>query len=136
MECVLADTGSDADTKDMIEGVAIRRQREPERYGCLVDEASAVISSARQSLQAGDMLEVGRLMDENHRLLQAIETPSREQDELVAIARRLGALGAKETGAGGGGYVVALTPGRDRQQAVASGIEALGYSVLRIAVGT
>ena len=60
-------------------------------------------------------------MDENHELLQQIGVSSNELDRLVNIARRNGAYGAKMTGGGLGGSMVALTPGRGLQTVVAEG---------------
>jgi mevalonate kinase len=54
---------------------------------------------------------------------------------LVDIARTQGAFGAKLTGGGGGGCMVALTPGKDLQENVAKAIENAGYEVLRTRIG-
>ena len=74
-------------------------------------------------------------MDRNHKLLQAIEVSNDELDRLVGIARDNGALGAKLTGGGLGGYMVALTPDADVQEKVASAIEEAGYEALRTTIG-
>ena len=74
-------------------------------------------------------------MDRNHKLLQDIEVSCKELDLLVEIAREQGALGAKLTGGGLGGYMVALTPGEVLQEAVASAMEKEGFSVLRTKIG-
>jgi mevalonate kinase len=74
-------------------------------------------------------------MNENHRLLQEIEVSSMELDLLVDIARKNGAFGAKLTGGGGGGCMVALTPGEELQEKVAAAIEKEGYEVLRTKIG-
>ena len=54
---------------------------------------------------------------------------------LVDVARNQGAFGAKLTGGGGGGCMVALTPGKDLQNKVADAIKTLGFEVLRTKVG-
>ena len=82
-----------------------------------------------------DLPEVGHLMDENHRLLRAIEVSCPELEHLAQLARSHGALGAKQTGAAGGGCVLALTPGRDLQQRVAASLQAKGFAVLKTRVG-
>ena len=51
---------------------------------------------------------LGALMNANHRLLQRLEISTQELDEMVALARDSGALGAKLTGGGGGGAVICL----------------------------
>jgi mevalonate kinase len=74
-------------------------------------------------------------MDENHRLLQEIEVSCKELDYLVELAIKEGALGAKMTGGGGGGCMLALTPGKKLQEKVASAMEKESYEVLRTKIG-
>ncbi len=74
-------------------------------------------------------------MNENHTLLQCIEVSSKELDFLVDLARNNGALGAKLTGGGGGGCMVALTPGKTLQEKVAQAMEKEGFKVLRTKIG-
>ena len=64
-----------------------------------------------------------------------INLSSRELDLLVDIARKNGAFGAKLTGGGGGGCMVALTPGKELQEKVAAAIEKEGFEVLRTKIG-
>jgi mevalonate kinase len=74
-------------------------------------------------------------MNENHKLLQQIEVSSRELDFLVKLSRDQGALGAKLTGGGLGGNIIALTPGRDLQDDVANAIEKEGFQTLKTVIG-
>jgi len=74
-------------------------------------------------------------MNENHGLLQEIEVSCKELDQLVDLARRQGAFGAKLTGGGGGGCMFALTPTKTLQEAVAQTIEKAGCEVLRTKIG-
>ncbi|MEM2875257.1 MAG: mevalonate kinase [Candidatus Hadarchaeales archaeon] len=135
VEIVMANTGLVANTEAAVRGVRERRERYPERYARIFREAEELVHAARKALLAHDMAEVGRLMDENHRLLQEIEVSCRELDELVSIARESGAYGAKLTGGGLGGNVVALTPGMELQEKVARAIEKEGYEALRTRIG-
>ena len=132
---VLADTGIVADTKVMIEGVAERRAKDPGKYDPIIEQAKQLIHSAKEALLDFNLSQVGRLMDENHRLLQAIEVSCPKLDYLVDLARKKGALGAKQTGGGGGGCMVALTPGLKLQEKVAQAFEAEGFAVLRPCIG-
>jgi mevalonate kinase len=90
---------------------------------------------AREALEGFDLRTVGELMDENHAQLQAIGVSCEELDRLVELARDYGALGAKLTGGGLGGYMVALTPGRELQEEVARAIEREGFEALRTRIG-
>jgi mevalonate kinase len=74
-------------------------------------------------------------MNENHKLLQQIEVSSRELDFMVKLAREHGAYGAKLTGGGLGGNMIALTPGRKLQEEVATAIEKEGFQTLRTRIG-
>jgi len=74
-------------------------------------------------------------MNENHGLLQEIEVSCKELDYLINLAREQGAFGAKLTGGGGGGCMVALTPGKELQEAVATAMEKEGFKVLRAKIG-
>ena len=74
-------------------------------------------------------------MDKNHELLQEIEVSSKELDFLVELAKENGAYGAKMTGGGLGGYMVALTPGKELQENVARAIEKEGFYALRTRIG-
>ena len=135
VEIVMGNTGKVADTTAAVAGVGERRERFPEKYAKLFEEASEMAATAREALDAGDLERVGKLMDDNHRLLQQIEVSSVELDLLVDVARRNGALGAKMTGGGLGGNMVALTPGKELQERVAKAIEAEGFSALRTRIG-
>ncbi|MCI0497617.1 MAG: mevalonate kinase [Thermoplasmata archaeon] len=135
VEIVMGNTGKVADTTAAVAGVRERRQADPERYGRIFVKAGTLVERARGSLEANDMGAIGKLMDENHRLLQEIEVSSPELDLLVDVARENGAIGAKMTGGGLGGNIVALTPGKRLQEKVARAIEEAGFEALRTRIG-
>jgi len=135
VEIVIGNTGIVANTKAMVAGVGERKKRNPEKYGALFRQAEDLAFTARKALEAFDLKHVGKLMNENHRLLQEIEVSCKELDYLVDLAREQGAFGAKMTGGGGGGCMVALTPEKDLQEAVAAAMENEGFKVLRTNIG-
>ncbi len=135
VEIVIGSTGKVANTKAMVEGVAERKKQNPQKYDPLFKRAEEIAVEGKTALEAGDLKKVGELMNENHALLQGIEVSSKELDMLVDIARNQGALGAKLTGGGGGGCMVALTPGKELQEKVAVVIEKAGFQVLRTKIG-
>ena len=75
--------------------------------GRLADEAAAALAK-------GDVDGLGRIFDLAHGLLAAVRVSSPELETLVHAARAAGAVGAKLTGAGGGGAVIALAPAHER----------------------
>jgi mevalonate kinase len=135
VEIVIGSTGKVANTKAMVAGVAERKKKNPAKYDQIFKQAENLAHAGRKALESYDLKKVGELVNENHRLLQEIEVSSRELDLLVDIARKNGAFGAKLTGGGGGGCMVALTPSKELQEKVASAIEKEGYEVLRTKIG-
>ncbi len=135
VEIVIGSTGKVANTKAMVEGVAERKRKNPQKYNPLFKQAEALAIAGKKALMDYDLKKVGELMNENHRLLQEIEVSSKELDFLVNIAREQDAFGAKLTGGGGGGCMVALTPGKALQEKVAKAMEKLGFEVLRTKIG-
>jgi mevalonate kinase len=135
VEIVICSTGKVANTKAMVEGVAERKKANPAKYDLLFSQAGALAVAGRSALEAGKLEEVGELMNENHRILQEIGVSSVELDHLVDVARKQGAIGAKLTGGGGGGCMVALTPGKTLQEKVANAFKAEGLEVLATKIG-
>ena len=136
VEIVMGNTGKVADTKAVVGGVKERKEKDPEKYERLFKNADQLARDARKYLDAFDLEKVGVCMNENHTLLQEIGVSSPELDALVGVARDAGALGAKLTGTGRGGYMVALTPGRDLQDRVAEEIGRKGFQALSTTIGT
>jgi len=135
VEILIGNTGIVANTKAMVAGVAERKKENPQKYGALFHQAEDLAFKARKALEAFDLKQVGELMNKNHLLLQEIEVSCRELDHLVDLAREQGAYGAKLTGGGGGGCMVALTPGKDLQEAVAAAMKNEGFKVLKTKIG-
>jgi len=104
---VIGFDGGAGDTGELVAGV--RKLRE--EYDFAADTVSGIgdlVRRGERALAEGDLEELGRLMDFNHGLLEALGVSSRSLDNMVWAARDAGALGAKLTGAGGGGCIVAL----------------------------
>jgi mevalonate kinase len=135
VEIVIGSTGKVANTKAMVEGVAERKNKDPQKYNPIFKRAEELAYEGRAALEFYNLKKVGDLMNENHRLLQEIEVSSKELDLIVDLARKQGAIGAKLTGGGGGGCMVALTPGKELQGKVASGIKNFGFEVLSTKIG-
>jgi len=135
VEVVMGNTGVVTDTKAAVAGVRERKEKYPEKYAKIFKEAEDLAYKARKALESYDLKAVGKYMDENHKQLQGIELSCKELDFLVDIARKHGAIGAKLTGGGLGGNMVALTPGRELQEKVARAIEKEGFEVLRTKIG-
>ena len=135
VEIVMGNTGIVSDTSVVVGGVRERRGKEPEKYDQIFKNAEQLVYDARKQLEAFNLDSVGAHMNEDHALLQQIGVSCGELDSLVSLARDNGAMGAKMTGTGKGGYMVALTPGGETQERVARAFEAKGFQALRTTIG-
>jgi mevalonate kinase len=105
---LIADTGTASSTKEVVSDLRRRYQADPEQYAPTLDRIGEIVPAARACIERGQEEELGRLMDENHALLQRLGVSCAELDRLVEVARGEGALGAKMSGAGWGGNMIAL----------------------------
>jgi mevalonate kinase len=135
VEIVLGNTGMVANTKAAVAGVKERKEESPEEYEEIFGDAFDLILQARRDIENFDMKDLGRLMNRNHELLQEIEVSNDKLDYLVDLARSKGAWGAKMTGGGLGGYMLALTPGKELQDDVALAIQEEGYRAVKATIG-
>ena len=104
----IADTGIESQTKDVVGDLQRRFEANPDRYQPLCEGVGEIVINARSALEQGETHIVGQLMNENHTLLQEMGVSCPELDRLVLAAREGGALGAKLSGAGWGGNMIAL----------------------------
>lgn len=104
-------TGIPASTRTMVEAVARLREQKPEMVQKAFSAIEALVRNARLALEAGDVVGLGRLLDFGQMLLSGLLVSTEEIETLCRLAREAGALGAKLTGGGGGGCVLALVEG-------------------------
>jgi mevalonate kinase len=112
----------------MVEAVARLRARRPEIVEKSFEAIRTLVTNARLAIEAGDWSALGKLIDLNQMLLGGLFVSTPEIERMCAIARTAGALGAKLTGAGGGGSVVALVPSRAAAEEVIDAWKADGFS--------
>jgi mevalonate kinase len=105
---LIGDTGVRSETKLPVGEVRRRREVEPARYEALFDRVGRAVAEVRAALAAGDVGTLGALLSENHALLREIGVSSPELERLVSAALEGGALGAKLSGAGWGGVMIAV----------------------------
>lgn len=129
----LADSGERASTRTMVENVAKQHARRPEVTDKTFDAIGTLVRNARLALEAGDVSGLGQLMTLNQALLSSLFVSSERIERLCDAARRAGAFGAKLTGAGGGGCVVALAGANE--DAVCDAWRAIGAPCKVVEVG-
>jgi mevalonate kinase len=105
---VIGDTGVLSPTAAAVGDLRRLWQADPGRYEALFDVVGEIVASARGELEVGRTEALGPLMDRNHAALQEMGVSSPELERLVEAARRAGALGAKLSGGGRGGDMIAL----------------------------
>jgi mevalonate kinase len=108
LHLAIALAGPPASTRQMVDQVAALDAAHPDRTRRIFRRIGAITEEAKRSLGSGRVADLGPLLDENQRLLVDLEVSTPDLDRACAVARSAGALGAKLTGAGGGGSVLAL----------------------------
>jgi len=127
-------TGIASSTKSMVDGVANMRARRPEVVAKTFEGIRSLVNNARVAIETGDRATLGKLMDLNQMLLSGLFVSSSEIERMCGSARDAGALGAKLTGAGGGGSVVALVPSAAVGEAVLAAWRAEGFDAFTTTV--
>jgi mevalonate kinase len=105
---VIADTGQGALTRVAVGAVRELYEANPDRIGDLIRSIGVISTQARRAIERGALAELGALMRQNHAHLQTLTVSSPELDALVNAALEAGALGAKLSGGGRGGNMIAL----------------------------
>jgi mevalonate kinase len=105
---VIGDTGISSPTADSVAHVRSLWQAEPQKFENYFDRIAEIVRAARQVIEQGPASRLGDLLNANHDLLQSLGVSSPELDRLVFAARQAGALGAKLSGGGRGGNMIAL----------------------------
>ena len=105
---VIADSGVPSVTRDVVASVRQRWQADPRRYEDLFAVIGEVSRAARVHIENGNWRALGDLMNHNQTLLGQLDVSAPVLDNLISVARTAGALGAKLSGAGRGGYILAL----------------------------
>ena len=129
---VVGMSGKESLTANMVAQVRRASERHPSAYEMIFDQLASISTDGVDAFSNGKLEELGELMNLAHGCLNTIQVSTPALEELVFLARNNGALGAKITGAGGGGSIVALCP--DTQDAVVAAMETAGYQTLSFTI--
>ena len=110
---VIADSGVSGSTREAVEYVGRRYEREREATSGVLGDLGDLARDSVADLEQGNLAALGRKMNAAHDLLESLNVSHRAVNHLVRTARAHGALGAKMTGGGLGGCVVALAEDRE-----------------------
>lgn len=130
---VVGMTGVETLTHKMVTRVRQNWERNTTLYERIFSEIDAITLQGLKALQGGDLEQTGDLMNVCQGLLNALQVSSWELEELMQIARDNGALGAKLTGSGGGGSMIALCP--DDPARIKRAMQEAGYQAMDVTVG-
>lgn len=132
---IVGNTGVRRSTRVMVERVRDLWERERGTVEGIIDLLGRISSQGLDALLRGELGRVGTLMNISHGLLSSLGVSCPELDLLVHSARRAGALGAKLTGAGGGGCMIALA-GVNRLEGVEEAIARSGGRPMRVSLSS
>ncbi len=118
-------------TGSAVAGLRERWQHDRERYEALFDETARVVADGIAAAERGDVVALGVAFDANQRLLEALGVSHGDVERLVQTARAAGAYGAKLTGGGAGGAIIALVGGGEE---VACALAACGAITMTVDV--
>jgi mevalonate kinase len=136
VEVVLGNSGITADTSKLDAYTDKLREEDPELYKSRLQTITDQAFEMKKALENDDLKTVGQIMSANHELLIEMDLSHEILVKLCNMALDMGALGAKVTGGGRGGYMNALTPGKELQEKIAAAMEKEGYKVIRATIGS
>ena len=135
VEIVLGNSGVTANTAALKGFLEIQEKEDAGLFNSRFDKIRLQVEALGKALSCGDLKETGRIMSDNHKILIEMGLSHERLIYLCDLANSLGAYGSKVTGGGRGGYMLALTPGKELQDKVASAFEAEGVPTIRTTIG-
>ncbi len=132
---VVVDSGEEASTAEMVALVRAERGRDPEGFEERMNRLASVVEAAERSLVSGNLSDLGRLMLEYYEILSTFGISTEALDEIVKTALSLGALGAKPTGAWGGGVCVVLPRDAEDGRRLAEEMREMGFDAFSVTAG-
>jgi mevalonate kinase len=135
LHIVLGNSGVTANTALLDDYIEEMKAAGPALFKSRMEAIAAQVYEMKAALEAGDLEKVGAIMTANHQILIDIGLSHEKLIYLCNLALEMGALGAKVTGGGRGGYMNALTPNEKVQKTIAAAMEAEGYAVIQTTIG-
>jgi mevalonate kinase len=130
---IVGHTGRERDTKGRVQRVAEIYAQNREQVGGRFTEIAQLVQVGRNAVETGNLGTLGEAMTLNQRHLEALEVSCPEIERMCRLAIDAGAVGAKLTGGGGGGCVIALAPGREAD--IAAAWNSAGFKSFTTTVG-
>lgn len=128
---IVAYSGIKADTPTLVRQVAKLKEEKPEFVHTIFNKITELVEEAKTALIEKDWKKIGELMNINQEYLQSIGVSTEKLDNMIGAAKKVGAYGAKLSGAGGGDCIIALAPDEKREQ-VKKAIQNVGGLILDV----
>ena len=133
---LVCDTGIHHATRTLVGAVVEKSERERADFQDHLKAVGEISSRVVTALRRGDNKELGALMYRNHELLRRIGVSHPKLDHLVTTAKKAGALGAKMTGAGGGGCAIVLCQSGKARDKISRIVRREGATPYKISMDT
>jgi mevalonate kinase len=130
---IIINTGLKHSTGDLVSLVNRFRKNNLREFNDISNKYSRICCRAIKALEKGNLLNIGKLMNENQILLERIGVSTPEVNKIINLSIQYGAIGSKLTGAGGGGCVLSLIHPRDKDYFV-SKMEKNGYECFPVSI--
>lgn len=134
LSLVVASTGIKHYTSDLVSGVKRFKDRNETLFESLAKQASEICLQAWTAIESGKGDKIGELMNENQIILQQIGVTHHKAQKIIDLCNKAGAIGAKITGAGGGGAVIALAASKMESVKITSQVKAAGYQSFEVEI--
>lgn len=126
---LIADSGQRGVTKEIVAQIRAQREADPQRVKAIFLGISQIVTEATKALQAGEVARLGALFSENQRRLQELGLSTPKLDAGISAAIEAGAYGAKLTGAGAGGCLIALAK-EGYEERIREALSSVGFSLV------
>lgn len=136
LQLVVGNSGEHGSTKATVASVARQHARDPIKSEQIFDAIASLVDNAQSALEAGEHARLGQLMDLNQTLLNSLLLSTTKLEEMCQRARGAGALGAKLTGGGGGGCMIALAADAAGSERIARALSDAGFAAFAVEVTT
>jgi mevalonate kinase len=132
---ILSYSGMNRKTKGQIGHVSKMKEKYPGMFSSLAQGIGELSLDASEKLKTGDMKGLGTLLTLNHSALMSLGVSNSTLDDMVDLLLSMGSYGAKLTGAGGGGSVLAVAP-EGKEKSIVSGLTARGFETFTVSIPT
>lgn len=115
---IIADTGISSNTKVAVDQVRNQLERDPETVTQAINQLGNLTEQAKVTLNNNVIKQTGQIMNQAQTILADLGVSSPEIDHLISVAKANGALGAKLTGSGMGGCIIAISDNLKQAQII------------------